>query len=280
MSRKKHASNRRRRQRNIPRLICPLEFENLREYCLAPIESFSAFGERTETKRGPYYFQDNGANVLAVAHLDTVQDNKRFGCIKDDTGIVYNCQLDDRLGVWLALEYFPSVGIKMDILLTTGEESGASTALDFAPPREYNWVAEFDRAGTDVVTYGLESGDWVTAIGAQTEVGFGTYSDISELELLGVCAANWGVGYYCNHDANSHFIVSELADATHRFREFYRQWSGTSFASNPEAMGHYRPWLDFLDDMEDDLTSWYLSDEERTMREEWAEYCEEYGRSY
>ncbi len=46
------------------------------------------------------------------------------------------------------------MGINVDVLLTTGEEMGQSSAAYFDPgEKKYNWMFQFDRGGTDVVTY-------------------------------------------------------------------------------------------------------------------------------
>ena len=83
------------------------------------------------------------------------------------------------------------------MLLTTGEECGNSTAEWFdAAEGRYHWLVEFDRRGTEAVTYGLESSDWLNALqDAGYQVGSGSYSDIASLAHLGVCGVNIGVGY-------------------------------------------------------------------------------------
>ncbi|KKL63298.1 hypothetical protein LCGC14_2176490 [marine sediment metagenome] len=259
-------------RKRIANLICPSQFESLRESCLATIESFAAFGDRVETKRGPFFFQDNGADVLAVAHLDTVRHDRHFGHTPGDDSTIYNCQLDDRLGVWLALYVFPVMGLKMDVLLTTGEESARSTAKGFVSPRQYNWLTEFDRSGVDVVTYDIETTDWSQAIEIENCLGWGSYSDIVELEHLGACAANWGVGYYGNHEPESMFRVRELGDMIHRFKRFYDEFSGVSFPYDPSTCIQGWEEADWEEYDQRDLT-----EEDRIMEEEWREYFLKYG---
>jgi hypothetical protein len=139
-----------------------------------------------------YFFKDNGADVLAVAHLDTVQPHHNRPAQIIDTAdgmVVYSGALDDRLGAYVILELLPALGIEYDWLLTTGEEMGMSTASYFNPPagKDYNWMIEFDRGGTDVVMYQYEDKESLKLIrrsGAQ--IGDGIFSDICYLEHLGI----------------------------------------------------------------------------------------------
>ncbi len=218
----KHTSKALKKKRKRARFLsCPDEWSALRQRCLASIASFQNDAPRIETPVGPYFFNDNGSDVLAVAHLDTIQNDRHFGCLKDEPNRVYNCQLDDRLGAWIILDLLPSMGIKTDILLTTGEERGMSTASSFDAPKEYNWIVEFDRSGTDVVTYDMESEEWCAALRKGNKIGYGSYSDIAELKCLRVCAVNWGIGYYHGHYLKSYFNVSELVSAMERFYRFF-----------------------------------------------------------
>ncbi len=269
---RKQKSKRRRRRD----LHCKPIWESLLERCLAPIRSFGECADRVDTTLGPYFYQDNGADVLAVAHLDTVQNNRHFGSVKGDSGRIYNCQLDDRLGAWLILDLFPSMGLNMDVLLTTGEEHGQSTAQAFTTDKSYNWIAEFDRSGTDVVTYDLDSQIWLDCIGEKTPIGWGSYSDIAELEHLACCAANWGVGYYRNHDRESHFIVSELSDTVDKFEKFYHDYFDQQF---PIEHIKKSSWLDYVDDEEYAYDDEYLSVEDKVTEDEWRAYFQKYSNT-
>lgn len=165
-----------------------------------------------------YFFGDNGSDILAVAHLDTVVEHHRRMCGFVNTAaglVVHSGALDDRLGAYTILECLPSIlGFKFDILLTVGEESGQSTAEFFEPSRhherDYNWIIEFDRGGTDVVLYEYEDDDLVDLVeetGAR--VGSGSFSDISYMEHLGLKAMNWGVGYRDYHSARGHAYLED-----------------------------------------------------------------------
>lgn len=258
--------------RKRPQLQYPAAARRLRKRCLDPIKAYYREGSVVSTTTGPYVFQDNGADVLAVAHLDTVRHDRHFGFYAEDPDTLFNCQLDDRLGAWIALDSLPRRGIKMDVLLTTGEESCASTARDFTPPRQYHWVVGFDRAGADVVTYQYADPDWRDALEvAGNHVGWGSYSDIAELEHLGCCAVNWGIGYHDNHGPSSYCSLAELGEAIERFVSFYRANHVRRFAHVPDT------W-EVEDGLDDDYTDrpglywWDKTDEGKRAQAEWREY--------
>lgn len=177
-----------------------------------------------------YYFKDNGSNILAVAHLDTVVDpDQRTTALLETAGggdVVYSGALDDRLGAYVLADLLPKMGLTFDLLLTVGEESGASTAEYFEPSehhdRQYNWIIEFDRGGTDVVLYQYEDEDLVDLVeetGVRVENG--AFSDISFLEHVGVKAMNWGVGYRDYHGPRGHVWLDDLFLMVDAFIEFH-----------------------------------------------------------
>lgn len=177
-----------------------------------------------------YYYQDNGSDILAIAHLDTVQANRQ--CTVSDTGaglLATSGALDDRLGAYIILELLPALGVNTDILLTTDEEHGQSTAEDFTPPdnKYYNWMFSFDRMGTDVVMYQYETKglcEMLETCGAH--VGTGIFSCISVLDFLGCSGFNWGCGYQDYHSARSHAWLEDTFRQVARFVKFYRLYGG------------------------------------------------------
>lgn len=181
-----------------------------------------------------YYFRDNGASVLAVAHLDTVADagarTARF--VNSEAGpVVFSRALDDRLGAYIILELLPRLGLEFDYLLTTGEECGMSTAAYFDAPRQYDWVIEFDRGGNDVVMYQYDDADTralVEECGA--DVGQGSFSDIAFLEHLGVKCFNWGTGYQDYHGPRSHAFLADTFEMVEYFVDFYLTNDGVYLA--------------------------------------------------
>lgn len=174
-----------------------------------------------------YWYQDNDSDILAVAHLDSVQWSSVCQVIETAAGpLAVSGALDDRLGAYVILELLPALGITCDILLTTDEERGASTATDFQEDfvdgKQYNWMIEFDRAGTDVVMYQYETPELVRMVeDAGARVGIGSYSDISDLDDLGCIGFNWGVGYEEYHSERSHAFLSDTFRMVARFMNFY-----------------------------------------------------------
>jgi hypothetical protein len=211
----------------------------LAQICTLPEENFGpAFGMQTVRTPGRapddyYHYRDNGSRVLAVAHLDTVVARNRraprFSDTKNGPKVVSGA-LDDRLGAYVILGLLPKLGVNCDVLLTVGEEQACSTAEDFQPSKDYDWVIEFDRAGTDVVMYQYEDGASVRAVEASgAEVGFGSFSDIAYLEHLGVKAFNWGVGYGGNyHSVNGYAYLNDTFAMVARYLRFHEQNAGVT----------------------------------------------------
>lgn len=228
----------------------------LRTICELPEEEFAErFGLDTYKveQRQPadfYAFKDNGSNILAVAHLDTV--SKRWGrtCRFVDTEgglVVHSRALDDRLGAYVILDLLPKLGLTFDLLLTVGEETGESTAAFFEPPKEYDWIIEFDRGGTDVVMYQYEDEDTVELVEASgADVGFGSLSDISYLEHVGVKAFNWGVGYQDYHGPRAHAYLEDTVKMVAHFLEFHAVNAGVRHPH--EQKGSPWGWLDEHDE--------------------------------
>jgi hypothetical protein len=167
--------------------------------------------------KGYFAHKDNGSNILAVAHLDTVQKSKHFA---RDGNVVFSAKLDDRLGVYTILDFLPQCGVNVDILFTENEESLVTTAIYFDPPKSYNWIVEFDRKGSDVVSYDY---DWDDVLAPYFSVGVGTFSDISELEHCGCKAVNIGIGYHDEHSFGAYFVISEYLAQMQRFLKFYHE---------------------------------------------------------
>lgn len=175
-----------------------------------------------------YHFKDNGSKILAVAHLDTVQPARRRDCNLMETAsgpVIYSGALDDRLGAYIILELLPALGLKFDWLLSVGEEDCMSTAEFFTTEKDYNWVIEFDRGGTDVVMYQYD--DWFTSEAVKdsgARVGQGIFTDICVLEHLGVKAFNWGTGYQDYHSPRSHAFLDDTFMMVGHFLRFHEAW--------------------------------------------------------
>ena len=185
-------------------------------------------------KSRAYGYRDNGADVLAVAHVDTVQTARTWDTATvDNLHMVFNPQLDDRLGVYAILDHLPRLGIAVDVLLTDLEEIAQSTASDFTTAKEYNWLAEFDRCGSDAVLYDYQDIDWEDCVSEHFKVGMGSYSDICNLEHLGVKALNVGIGYHNEHGPFTYGVLREYAAQMQRFCAFYAANHGTKYPHEP-----------------------------------------------
>jgi hypothetical protein len=228
--------------------------------CAANISDFRSEGECFDTPDGVMIYKDNGANVLAVAHLDNVMFTEpKLTHFKRDA--IINCpQLDDRLGTWVILDVLPSIGLHYDVLLTDSEEIGRSTASYFKSPKQYNWIFEFDRRGTDVVMYQYETRKACTRLRkAGFEVGYGSFSDISCLEGLGVQGFNFGVGYHCEHSKACFARLSDTVKQVDKFGKFFDKWQNVKMPWQPSRRssvllsGNYWQGDDFRQSPYDDV---------------------------
>lgn len=206
-----------------------MHFNQLKQRCISSFSSFKKEGDVVYGLHGTHIFIDNGGDVLMTAHLDTVANYKqckRFDATKK--GIVKSRALDDRLGAHILLDILPTLGINVDILLTEGEESGQSTAQDFIPTKNYNWLACFDRLGNDAVTYRYSN---VEAENALVDVGFkidwGSYTDICELTHLGIWGVNIGTGYFNNHEKSAWADLNITKETILAFRTFWEAYHDT-----------------------------------------------------
>ncbi len=196
-----------------------INYKKIKEICINPTKSFEKYGKIKETVDGILIHKDNGSNILAVAHLDTVQSKNFF---YKSNGHIFNPQLDDRLGAYIILELLPKLGIKTDILLTEGEEMGRSTAAYFENKKQYNWIFSFDRAGSDVVLYDYDSHSMRKRLKKYGfKIGIGSFSDICWLENLNCKGINFGCGYYDNHSVKAYAIMDELIMSVQKFINFY-----------------------------------------------------------
>jgi hypothetical protein len=202
------------------------EQPSLRDCLTKPKEWFQQFGDvlMDDDKKGQLVFQDNGAKILAVSHLDTVGWSPNPIITKNG---ISNCrQCDDRLGTWTILSGLKPFNLEIDILLTDFEEIGESTAQYFKSEKQYNWMFEFDRAGVDVVMYNYHTKELSDTLSDKYEftVGRGSFTDICYLEGLGCKGFNFGTGYHMAHQDKCHAIFKELIGSAGRFRKFYEDY--------------------------------------------------------
>ena len=221
-------------------------WDGLREMCRSSeadlLHKFRADGFKIETvKKDRYYaFKDNGSNVLAVAHLDTVSPSaRRFRFDKKERKVV-SLALDDRLGVFIITKILPLFGVKPDILLTTDEESGNSTGEYFVPDKDYNWIFSFDRRGDDVVMYKYQTDELETILEDNGfEIGWGTFSDITSMGHLGVSGFNYGTGYYNAHSKACFAMLDITIQMVAKFVGFFEKYANTKLEYVPDPRNEY-----------------------------------------
>lgn len=246
-----------------------INIEQLQKRCSQSTPNLmSELGGTIIGKQGDQYaFKDTGSRILSIAHLDSVQTKYHFRVIRDR---LYCPVLDDRLGVYTIMDLLPSLDINMDILLTDNEESFRSTALNFEPPREYNWIVEFDRRGTDVVTYDY---DWDAYLKDYFDIGIGTYSDIVDLGFLECKGLNVGVGYEDEHSLYAYFSMSSYVSQINKFTRFYRESKDIYFPHEDIGWSKFDtiPSEKYKDDLIEcpDCGHWFTEDSTITVLSGW-----------
>lgn len=143
---------------------------------------------------------------------------------------MHGAGFDDRLGCKIAWELGMELGC--DVLLTDLEESGDSTAAHH-DVKDYNWICEFDRAGDDVVTYGMENDMWLQNLQKYWEVGIGCFSDITFMNTE-CCAMNLGIGYEHAHSDTSYYDVDILNKQIALFRRFFKKQKMNRYVADQE----------------------------------------------
>jgi hypothetical protein len=160
-------------------------------------------------------------------------------CIKKN--YITKCpQLDDHLGIAVILEWLKGVG-KFDVLLTDDEEVGQSTASYFDPPRQYRYMIEFDRNGSDCVFYQYNEILEYTFLEAGWEVGRGSFSDISFLGHIGCEGVNVGIGYHREHSENCYCNLSEVNTQLMKFAVWYKYFGKDSYPFEEKPRLPYNP---------------------------------------
>lgn len=185
-----------------------------------------------------YTFQDNGSDILAVAHLDTVQSAAWLSLIKVGQSrerVIVSPRLDDRLGVYIITRLLPKLGVNCDWLLTTGEEIGCSSAEKFVAGKSYRWAFSFDRSGTDVVLYQHDHKRLRKLMRKNGfRVGQGSFSDISSLDI-GCSGINFGCGYHDEHSMTAYAVLSDTFRMVDDFVRFHRKHSQITLPYSPRA---------------------------------------------
>jgi hypothetical protein len=237
MSRKKRNKNMSETGRKVS-----IDLVQMQARCLAEIGDLEPeFVMHTAANGQRYWFRahpSGEADVLAVAHQDTVvkfTEAKHFEHVDaSGTHLVYCAQLDDRIGVYLACDYLPQLGVVADVLLTEDEESCRSSAFHFKTEKTYNWMFQFDRGGDDMVMYQYATPElrklWAD-VGFR--IGSGSYTDIVDLDHLGIAGFNLGTGYQNYHSKLAYLDMDQTFSSLRKFLAFYRAHGATPFTHTP-----------------------------------------------
>ena len=182
-----------------------MNFNNLQQFFVAKKHLIKNTLLEYEIKNLPkqkrHYVIDNGAPILLVSHIDTVQTP-----LLNRNGIS-GAGFDDRLGVYLAYKLSKAMPHLFDALFTDYEETGKSTAKYFSPTHDYNFVIGLDRIGDDYVDYGLASDCFCSLFEYATNIAksHGSFSDICNLINVECSKINIGIGVQNSHAPHSFF---------------------------------------------------------------------------
>jgi hypothetical protein len=134
------------------------------------------------------------------------------------------------------MEVLPRLGVKADVLLTYDEEACNSSAAKFIGKKRYNWLVEFDRTGRIPALYQyLDIPAWREAVANiwGDEPVRGSYTDIVDMEHLGICGLNVGVGYVRQHSMTASTTASDIHYALSKFIAFWRRYGDQCFPYSP-----------------------------------------------
>lgn len=217
-----------------------LDFKDMIRHMSHDPEACIEYYNPKNTKERYLYIKTHpDSKVLAVAHTDYVL--YRTPHISYDKRYVKCPQLDDRLGVWLILDYLKNIvqeKAPFDILLTDFEEKGNSTAQHFNTDegKTYNWMFQFDRRGTDVVMYEYETPELKKIIeNYGFEVGRGSFTDLCYLSQLNCAGFNIGTGYHGEHSTSCYADLRETFGNAEKFLHFYMENYNVKFNHDHEA---------------------------------------------
>ncbi len=210
----------------VKRVVDAFDMDALRRRCMMTTDALlESLPVQYGAKGSRHAFLDRGGSILTVAHCDCVKYvSEHFVVAKlPKETLVFSPQLDDRLGVYTILDLLPRLGIVADVLFAENEETGQSTAKDFKPAKEYNWIGEFDRHGENAVCYqytGME-----TKARPYFKIENGSGSDISKMGDLGIMAINVGVAYNNEHSDRCFCTMPAYLRQIARFLAFHARYA-------------------------------------------------------
>lgn len=179
-------------------------------------------------QKGLYLYYDNPkASVLLVAHIDTVTKaqlknhhttNTKSGKITIANKKADCLGADDRAGIYTILEYIRIHGIaNVSILFTHGEETGGIGISAFVKDKHkldhIKLAIEIDKGGEHNVACVYDDDDsklqdYLTNLGYK--LIWGSYTDICNLQDIGISAVNISANYYKQHTTSEYLIFSDI----------------------------------------------------------------------
>lgn len=197
---------------------------------------------------GTYKLYPSGkSKILFVAHTDTVNNDPDVALFKfhNQDWLLSNVH-DDRIGVYIGKIILPRLGLEdMDVLLTTDEEKGQTTAKEFKPKtHNYNWMFSFDRADDSGAFYGYDDKyqGWEKDVKEYIKASHGSFSCIKALDHLDIPGINWPNHNSGNHSPSSFINVPKLVEEIERFIQFYTCNLDKKYARLPEKKTYTAPW--------------------------------------
>lgn len=196
--------------------ICKMSQEQLKAYVTAEL----AQTHNKVIAEDGFVYAKGEIPVLLVAHLDTVHKSLPTALYYDDMTKALSSPEgiggDDRCGVYMILKIVQMYNCS--VLFCEDEEIGgigaeAFTRTEYAEPRQFNYIIEFDRRGkNDAVFYHCDNPEFEKFITKDYyKTATGSFSDISILApYLGVAAVNLSCGYYKAHTTDEYVIMSEM----------------------------------------------------------------------
>ena len=210
-------------------MFTTVQLDKLRTRLLQTKEELLYDARSRQTER--YRLTQREGTILGVAHCDYVEDAWSYPTLFDNSSKLRAGQVDDRVGVWLLLDVLPAIIPTFDVLLTTDDEIGCSSAGEVDELLAYNWTFQFDRRGTDFVDYDLSSKKFKKAFQKTTGIreGIGSFSDICMLPDSCGSRVNIGTAYYNEHTPDAHVDLIECYSQVMAFAEFAKQYADDSF---------------------------------------------------
>jgi tripeptide aminopeptidase len=171
------------------------------------------------------------------AHLDTVHDEDySFGFVKakvEDKQVFYDPEAqvmwsptgiggDDICGLFIACYIFKHYDVPLQIVFTSGEESGGHGAREFKFTHEPAYIVTIDRRGSkDLVT--SISGQELMSKGLRKKVTAmakkhgrtktsGLFSDAHTFACKGYATMNMSCGYYNPHQETEYISIPDMID--------------------------------------------------------------------